>query len=256
MNILFIDCVSKEIKKSLMLKLFGFEIRKTQNDTILSLNINEGNYNKSVLKIVLKHIFKRQKVYVVKSRKLNNLNLDYLGIDTINITEQNNLYNNDINYIKKYISKNNIEPNKVRILVVIDKLEDRIKEKIMYLISRYKVVDIYTKSKSAYFYSLDFAEKINRELGSTMQILDKEQNLDYNILLVFSHKTNSILYKNKAYVLDYNDSNQDVDSITYKMYLQNELSYINLFKTLDMNLCNFERTKLGKLCMHTGWNNA
>ena len=100
-----------------------------------------------------------------------------------------------------------------------------------------------------------FVDELNNNLGTTIQILDKIELKYYNILLVFSQEYINIKH-NSSFVLDYNNSNLDVKSNTYLVYINNKEKIEMLLRKLDINSQNFKCTKLGKLCIHLKWNNA
>lgn len=256
MNILFVSSIKNYDKLSifnkLIYKLFGFCFNSKFDET-RSLMIDSKRCNKKILKLFLRHLYSNEPILVVPSKYTEGNWYKEVLEKPIIVSEQNNLLKNDDQYIKDYIKKNNIAINEVKVLVVIDELTDVIKEKVKELIYKYKIVDIYTKRKATYFFSLDFAQEINKELGSNINILDKDEFVHYNILLVFSHKPSSLFYSNRAYVLDYHNSDQDIGSNTFKMYLQNKEKLKNLFEMLQIDLNDFQKTKLGKLCIHKKW---
>lgn len=260
MNILFIDNKSIEIKSKLkkyIYKIFGFYLQKDRNINVSCLNINLDNLNTKFLGNVVKVLFKEEKVYIILSRYLtNNIKikeiLDNNIKDKIFVTEQNNLYQNDIKYIDKYISRNSLKRKDIKILFVIDSINTSIKKKFEFFIKQYKVVDILINNKSSYGAIKSYVDNFNKEEGTTVEILDNLNSQIYNIILIFS-KDYKLKYDTaNLFILDYNDSDLDVESNTYLIYKNNKDKFIYLFNKFNMDISNFEKTKLGKLYIHAG----
>lgn len=257
MNILFIDTYYKKdnkVKNYIYNKL-GFYINIFNNEKIKYLVINKKNFNKKILSFILNKMYKKQKVYIVFSKQtekdkviteiVNNNILD----KTI-VTEQNNLYKNDVKYIDKYIEKNKLNKKILTVLFVIDNIESCIvKDKVKQFLMQYKVVDILLTNKENYSDFKKFVDNLNKEEGTSIEILDKMSKRNYNILLVFSsiHKE---YYNNSSFILDYNNSDLDVESNTYLIYKKNEKYFESIFSELNMDISKYEKTKLGKLYMH------
>ena len=72
---------------------------------------------------------------------------------------------------------------------------------------------------------------------------------NYNILLVFSSIYKEY-YNNSSFILDYNNSDLDVESNTYLIYKKNEKNFKRIFSKLNMEISRYEKTKLGKLYIH------
>ena len=166
------------------------------------------------------------------------------------VTEQNNLFQNDVKYINKYITKNKIEKKDVKILVVIDNIENNfVKSKINYFLGEYKVVDIFITNNKNREKIENYVKNINENEGSSVEILDKELKKKYNILLVFSNEYKSLNNKS-SFILDYNNSDLDVESNTYLIYKNNKKEFKYIFDSLGMDISKYEKTKLGKLYIH------
>lgn len=253
MNILFIDYSDKynnRLEKNLH-KYLGYFLRKYENNYYLVLNRKIKKYKG--LKVIFKALFKRKEIYVVKSKKVDYLpDMKDIRAKFKNITEQNNLLVNDNIYIENFLHKIGIEKYEARVLYIIDELNDIIKEKIENAIKEYRQVDILVTRTAQYFYTLDFVTKIDEEYGTTTQTLDKLPKMDYNILLVFSNKDFNITNKS-SFILDYNNSDLDVNSNAYKFYLRNKEKIKEIFDTLDMVEENYWKTKLGKIYIYENW---
>ena len=255
MNILFM-CKRTNNKEKIIKEI------KFNNNKIISLKIDEKTFsNKLVgytIKMLLKWHFGTEKTYVVMCDELesNIKAIKYIKNilkNIIIVTDQNNLLKNDYIYINEYINEKELKRKDIKVLVIIDRISNIEKEKIKELIEKYKVVDIYSTRKNE---NLDrFVDELNNNLGTTIQILDKIELKYYNILLVFSQEYINIKH-NSSFVLDYNNSNLDVKSNTYLVYINNKEKIEMLLRKLDINSQNFKCTKLGKLCIHLKWNNA
>lgn len=257
MNIIFIDYKNINSKSKMicyLYKKYGFWIKKYKNRKIYTIIINpKSNINNKLIIKALNHILKEEN-YIVLSKKISNDN-NILKIlkeysNAILVTEQNNLLKNDINYINSYIGKNNIDRNDVRILFIIDEINDIIISKLYYFIKKYKILDIKLNDFQNYKSVEKIVRKINQEEGTVIDIVDKIQQKNYNIILVFSKKQ-KFFYDDSSYILDYNNSDLDICSNTYLIYEKYKQQFLYLFKLIDMDISRFEKTKLGKLYIHT-----
>lgn len=258
MNILFIDNILLEKQKNKQTKLYnhlGFYFNRIVGKSIYYLNINLKRIDSWIflhsLKIYINRLLRKEKVYIVLSRNIEDNDkvlrlIDRYFNDYVLVSNQNNLYFNDYLYIDEYIKNNNIKLENIRVLIVIDKLENREKRKIESLIQKYKIVDIYSESK---INGLDkYINELNVENGTVVESIDKLTFEYYNIFLVFSmnFKNTSI----SSFILDYNNSDLDTKSNTYLIYKNNRKLYSDIFKKLGMDILRFEKTKLGKLYIH------
>ena len=257
MNIIFIDCKKINSKSKIVCywyKKYGFWIKryKSRNIYTISINPNSNISNKLITK-ALNYIFKEDKNYIVLSKKINNKSIIKILKNYSNVTlvtSQNNLLKNDINYINNYIEKNNINRNDIKILFVIDEINDIIISKLYYFIGKYKIIDIKLNDIQNYKNVKEIVNKINREGGTVIDVVVKIQQKNYNIILVFSKKQR-FFYNDGLYILDYNNSDLDICSNTYLIYKKHKLQFLELFKLIDMDISRFEKTKLGKLYIHT-----
>lgn len=240
MNILFVEKCIKELK-------LGFEIKKIKCKNIYSLKIND-NINRIVLRIIalfLKFVLRKDKTYIVTSKGFKRS--IKATSKYINVTEQNNLLKNDVLYINEYIKKEKIAKRDVKIVLIFDDFDYKIAEKLNYFIEEYKIVDVFTDRKTPKIY--DYVNKLNNKNGSVIEILDKLNEEDYNILLVFSNKY-KVSQSKRSFCLDYNNSDLDVKSNTYLIYQNNKNIYLSLFERLNLDIKRFNKTKLGKLYIH------
>lgn len=255
MNILFI------CKKQCEKDKFISKLNHRDNKIIclkMTLESLDNKLIEMLTKMLLKWQFGKNKTYVVMCDEYesNVKVLKYINrvLDScIIVTDQNNLLKNDYIYINDYIKVNEIEPKHIKVLVIIDRISNIEKAKIEELIEKYKTVDIYSTRQNEYL--AEYVDNLNKDLGTTIEILDKIELKYYNILLVFSQEYINIKH-NSSFILDYNNSNLDVKSNTYLVYIKNKKEIEKILTKLDINSQNFKYTKLGKLCIHLKWNNA
>lgn len=255
MNILFICKKRNKKEKSITKEVFNSNIA-------ICLKIDEemlhNKLNAYVTKMFLKWHFGKNKTYVVicdeyEANPKIIAYIKYITQNTIIVTDQNNLLNNDYIYINDYIKEKDLKRKDIKVLVIIDRISNIEKNKIEELIEKYKVVDIYSTRQNINLNN--YIDKLNKNYGTTIQILDKLDIKYYNILLVFSQEYINIQH-NSSFILDYNNSNLDVKSNTYLVYIKNKNEIEKLLIKLDIKNQNFKHTKLGKLCIHLKWNNA
>ena len=246
MNIIFID-TSKDIrdkKEQMLYDLFGFYLKKVNKKNIYYLNINTKivNYKKrkNLCSFFLSKKIKESTTYVVLSKQIEceNQIKNILNNSIKNITyvsNQNNLYTNDRKYIDDFIHRNNLKTEKIKILVITDELEVK------------QIIDVFCTHFSRKLYK--DIQKINNNLGTVIEIVDKIPKEYYNILLVFS-KEYKVSQTKSSFVLDYNNSDLDIKSNTYLIYQKYKENYYKIFDNLGMDISRYERTKLGKLYIH------
>ena len=258
MNILFIDTYYRKDNskfKNYIYNKLGFYINIFSKEKIKYLVFNKEKINTKILTYLLKKLYKNQNVYVTFSRQAEK---DKSIIEIINnsilnktiVTEQNNLYKNDVKYIDKYIEEKKLNKRALKVLFVIDDIKDNvIKNKIEQFLKEYKIVDIFLTISKNYYFLKEYIEKLNKEEGTTIEVLDKMPKTNYNILLVFSSIYKEY-YNNSSFILDYNNSDLDVESNTYLIYKKNEKNFKRIFSKLNMEISRYEKTKLGKLYIH------
>lgn len=258
MNIIFID-TSKDIrdkKEQMLYDLFGFYLKKVNKKNIYYLNINTKivNYKKrkNLCSFFLSKKIKESTTYVVLSKQIEceNQIKNILNNSIKNITyvsNQNNLYTNDRKYIDDFIHRNNLKAEKIKILVITDELEVKQINKIEELLKTYKILDVFCTHFSRKLYK--DIQKINNNLGTVIEIVDKISKEYYNIFLVFS-KEYKVSQTKSSFVLDYNNSDLDIKSNTYLIYQKYKENYYKIFDNLGMDISRYERTKLGKLYIH------
>lgn len=173
------------------------------------------------------------------------------------IVISNNMSINDVIYINEFVKKENINPNKLKILVAIDDISDYSNEKMIEYISNYKYVDVLKMSgidKSKYKSLSDNIDKINDEYGTTIEITQKRNIQDYDICLMYSNinkesfKSHYILNKNSK-VIDMLDEEQDSLNDNLKAYEKNKDYIKTLFNRIDVDIGNYSKNKLGALML-------
>lgn len=258
MNILFVDTYYKKDNSKLKNYIYnklGFYIDIFSKDKIKYLVYNTNKLNIKILSFILKRMYKNKLVYVTFSRQSAQ---EKIIIDIINkcilnktiVTEQNNLYKNDVKYIDKYIEEKKLNKRALKVLFVIDDIRSyKIRQKFEQFLDEYKIVDIWLTYNKNYSFLKKYVEKMNKEQGTTIEVLDKMPKRPYNILLVFS-KMHMEYYNNSSFILDYNNSDLDVESNTYLIYKNNEKHFKRIFLKLNMEISRYEKTKLGKLYIH------
>lgn len=258
MNIIFIDNQIYSSKSKIvcyLYKRYGFWIDRYKEKNIYTLFIKESDIKINILRKVLNFILNKQNTYVVLSKVIENnkffidLLKEYKNVTIV--TQQNNLIKNDLIYIKKFISDNEIKKEQIKILFIIDDIDNIIISKLHYFIENYKIVDILLGDFKRYSKVKKIVDQINNEEGTVIEIIDKIKQKNYNIILVFSKKQKFFYNSSNSYILDYNDSDLDICSNTYLIYKKNKEKFIELFKLIGMDISRFEKTKLGKLYIHT-----
>lgn len=179
------------------------------------------------------------------------------GITLKEIVISNKMSINDIKYINEYVKKENINPNKLKILVAIDDITDYSNNKMIEYISNYKYVDILKMSgidKIRYKNLSENIDKINNEFGSTIEITQKRNIQEYDVCLMYSKvnhedfKSHYIL-RNKSKVIDMHDEEQDKLNDNIKAYEKNKEYIETLFNRIDVDLASYSKNKLGALML-------
>ena len=188
----------------------------------------------------------------IKSFILDLLRLNSLTIYK-EIKNKNTLKINDVKYINEYIKKINKEIDKLRLLIVIDNINDFDEEKFKEYISKYKFIDILkTKNINRYDYKklLSYVQRTNTEYGTTIEIKQKRNLQNYDVLLIYS-KLNKLNFCEKYIVsrdslyLDFADIDSDIYNDWYLVYKRYEPEILTLLDRLKIEVNNFSKQKLG-----------
>ena len=188
----------------------------------------------------------------IKSFILDLLRLNSLTIYK-EIKNKNTLKINDVKYINEYIKTRNKEIDKLRLLIVIDNINDFDEEKFKEYISKYKFIDILkTKNINRYDYKklLSYVQRTNTEYGTTIEIKQKRNLQNYDVLLIYSklNKLNCcekyIVSRDSLY-LDFADIDSDIYNDWYLVYKRYEPEILTLLDRLKIEVNNFSKQKLG-----------
>lgn len=188
----------------------------------------------------------------IKSFILDLLRLNSLTIYK-EIKNKNTLKINDVKYINEYIKTRNKEIDKLRLLIVIDNINDFDEEKFKEYISKYKFIDILkTKNINRYDYKklLSYVQKTNTEYGTTIEIKQKRNLQNYDVLLIYS-KLNKLDFCEKYIIssdslyLDFTDIDSDIYNDWYLVYKRYEPEILTLLNRLKIEDNNFSKQKLG-----------
>lgn len=188
----------------------------------------------------------------IKSFILDLLRLNSLTIYK-EIKNKNTLKINDVKYINEYIKTRNKEIDKLRLLIVIDNINDFDEEKFKEYISKYKFIDILkTKNINRYDYKklLSYVQRTNTEYGTTIEIKQKRNLQNYDVLLIYS-KLNKLNFCEKYIVsrdslyLDFADIDSDIYNDWYLVYKRYEPEILTLLDRLKIEVNNFSKQKLG-----------
>ena len=188
----------------------------------------------------------------IKSFILDLLRLNSLTIYK-EIKNKNTLKINDVKYINEYIKTRNKEIDKLRLLIVIDNINDFDEEKFKEYISKYKFIDILkTKNINRYDYKklLSYVQRTNTEYGTTIEIKQKRNLQNYDVLLIYS-KLKKLNFCEKYIVsrdslyLDFTDIDSDIYNDWYLVYKRYEPEILTLLDRLKIEVNNFSKQKLG-----------
>lgn len=188
---------------------------------------------------------------------LKSFILDLLRLNSLTIYKEiknkNTLKINDVKYINEYIKTRNKEIDKLRLLIVIDNINDFDEEKFKEYISKYKFIDILkTKNINRYDYKklLSYVQRTNTEYGTTIEIKQKRNLQNYDVLLIYS-KLNKLNFCEKYIVsrdslyLDFADIDSDIYNDWYLVYKRYEPEILTLLDRLKIEVNNFSKQKLG-----------
>lgn len=221
-------------------------------DRLLKVNINKKYKKSDNVNLIFSKEFDNHKI--IKDYFLNLFRLNSLTRYN-EVVIQNNLKDNDLLYIEKYITDNKKDINKLKILVVFDSIKDYDENKIVEYISKYKFVDI-LRTNNINKFDLKKLEKstqkINNEYGTTIDIIKRRNIQKYDVYLIYSNldriefKQKYILSSKSLYINMY-DIDSDVLSKEYLIYKRYEPEIITLLNRINVNKNNFSKVKLGFL---------
>lgn len=281
-------------KDSQLAKILKYEIRQDilshgiySNNILLKIDIRllqkfancdmkkRKNFSmtKKIFEIVLLNKIRHfETLHLVFSKKLDQIEYKeckrYLfsvlnriqNIDLKEIVISNQMNIHDIVYINDYMSHEKIDPNKMRVLIALDSIEDYSDKKMIEYISNFKYVDILKMSgfdKIRYKKLNEQISKINEEYGSTIEITQKRNIQEYNVYLMYSKinkddfRSHYILRK-KSKVFQMYDEEEDVLNQNMKSYEKNKYEIETLFNRIGIDIKHYSKNKLGAFMIEDG----
>lgn len=221
-------------------------------DRLLKIIINKKFKRSEEVNIIFSKEFDKYKTlkdYILNLFRLNSIT----RYDEVSIV--NKIKENDLIYIDKYISDNEKDLNKLKILVVVNDIKDYDEIKMLEYISKYKFVDILITNNINKI-DLKKIEKhidgVNNEYGTTIDIIKKRNIQKYDVYLVYSalnkteFKQQYILSSSSLYI-NMKDLDSDILSEEYLLYKRYEPEIITLLNRLNIKKENFSKVKLGFL---------
>ncbi len=226
----------KKIKSYFVISKFENKIKKL---------IKKDNKEKFV------YIFSKilEKDYINKEAILKYI-VNSLFKNSYEIKNQNQMQENFEEYIESYLQENNIKKENVKILYILDGCNHTIYDNILKNINKYKYIDIsYISNKNNIRY-IEFKKKIdniNNELGSAIDFINLNYNMDYNIYLNFSSIDCSKSYNisNKNLILDWYKEENDIYNTNNIIFEKNLYKINKIFNILEIDVKNFNKTKIG-----------
>lgn len=212
---------------------------------------------------------KQEKIHVVWSRyfdqpqnerDIQNVVSLLQGIPELKVKvmkQDNTMEVNDIHYMEEYIKAEKLNLNKLKILVVINDINDYKEEKLKEYIAKYKFVDILRMggiTKMQYQKIVDSVNRINEEYGSTIEITQKRNVQEYAIYVMYSKVTKEefishYIIRKKAKYLEMKDADQDVHHENMKEYNKKKYDIETLLKRIKLDINRFSQNKLGALLL-------
>ncbi len=217
---------------------------------------------KSIDKILTKKLKKMDKLYIVSSKNVDQNQLYQKYVNMIlpvkdkkieYINEKNTMFKNDMKYIDKFVNENKIKDNKLKILLVLDDINDFDNKKVIEYISKYKYLDILRMNnigKTDYKVLSIKIDEINEEYGTTISIIQKKNLLEYNVYLAYSNVPRQefiqkYALRKKSLFIEMQNAEFDVFNDECKLYEQNKYNIKTVFDRNRMQIENYSKNKLG-----------
>ena len=191
------------------------------------------------------------KEYIMSFLKFN----EYININEV--VSKNEMLKNDEKYINDFQNESKIKLENIKILVILNGIEDIYLDKIKEYIYKYKVVDILVMSginKDKLKILSQSIKEINDEYGSTIDIIKRKNITEYNVYIMYSNvkydqfSLNYILRKKSKYI-DMKDEELDKYNLNIIKY-SNNIEYLNtIFSRLGISIERFSKNKLGKILL-------
>lgn len=190
----------------------------------------------------------------LKYKALINQNLaSIFSREIYEIKSVNNMEENIDKYFDNYILKYDLKRQDIKILYILDSVNDLIYNNILKNVNIYKYIDICYIGDKLNFSYIDFKkniEKLNIDLGSTIDFVDIGYNLNYNIYINFSSRYDlKLKYCIPSTCLYVNWYEEDADIYNKNLKCFNEKSYYIEKEMLSVK-CDmkcFSKNKLGAL---------
>ena len=253
------DILNNKLVKNTYISIDKYYLDNKKNKNIYKYNL----YDKIFKHIVNNKYSVNDEVNVIFSNLfdddsyIKSLILDLLRLNNLTIYNEilskNTLKQNDYKHISEYIKTRNKEVDKLKLLIVIDNIKDFDEDKFIEYISKYKFVDILkTKNINRYDYRklINYVQNINKEYGTAVEIKQKRNLQNYEVLLVYS-KIDKVdfcekyIISNKSLYLDYTDIESDIYNDWYLVYKKYEPEILTLLNRLNIKENNFSKQKLG-----------
>ena len=275
MVVLFVDIFSDEYsKKNYIIKSHNSIISIKFNKKMLNNIDNKSLYFKLKNKFIFSGIKKILKDKIINKDNISScifskelekesnyikiilnqiLNQNFENI--YEAIEKNMIYDNLNNYIDRYIKDNNIKRCDVKILYIIDELNNDIYNDILENINKFKYIDVaYLGDCNSLEYTkiIKKIELINNELGCSIELINPKFDMDYNIYFNFSlcDFKNKYTINDKFLYIDCLKTEQD-EFNKYNIAFKNN-SYVLkvILKKLESNIENYNITKIGYLIVN------
>ncbi len=222
----------------------------TMRLSFLKYLINKEFTNNDTVNLVFSNFFDENqdiKDFIIRLLKQNSL------IIYEEIKEINEMSKHDMIYIDRFIEKQNIKLNKLKILFVLNDIGDYNNDKIKEYLSKYKFLDIliYNNMGKIQLKKITkYVDDINTEYGTTIEIIQKKNISSYHVYVVFSKISkldfigNYVLRKNSLYI-DLNNANEDILSTPYLEFERHKQELEVIFNRMNIVINDFSINKLG-----------
>lgn len=190
----------------------------------------------------------------IKKRILNNI-LSQSFTNIYESKEKNMIFNSLDKYLNKYILDNCIEKGKVKILYIIDELNNDIYSSVLENINKFKYIDLTFLGD---YNSLEYTkiikkiELINNELGSSIEVIKPRYDMDYNVYYNFTNIDfkNKYMLNNISLYVECLQTEKD-EFNKYNIAFKNN-SYVLkvILNKLGCNIQNYNITKIGNLILN------
>ncbi len=196
----------------------------------LNTNINPNNNC-----ILSKSIKKNIRVYNYIYDILSSININYIDVSNSN-------FENDILNIQKYIEKNNISCKEVKLLVLVNYIKNFDSSILLKYIEKYKYIDVLKVGEKSKLL-LSMVNNINKEYGTSIQVISSRNISKYNIYVNIDVKSDDIekyILSRKRYILNMQNVEEDEFNKYNIFYEKNNYIIYNI-----QNISKYSKTELG-----------